>query len=165
MSLQYKFFTVRSDSAPETEEELNLFLRSHKILAVRQEFLADGINSGWHLAVEYLAGRPAEQSCSGDDRKRIDYRETLDPPSFSLYARLRDWRKQTAEQEAVPLYTIFTNKQLAQIAAERITTKDGLQKVEGIGAARIDKYGAALTELVASAEQHEAAERTPSANC
>ncbi|WP_339137934.1 MAG: HRDC domain-containing protein [Candidatus Electrothrix sp. GW3-4] len=132
---------------------MNLFLRSHKVLTVHQEFVADGINSAWHFAVEFLVGQANEKSGSGDGRKRIDYRESLDPESFSLYARLRDWRKQVAEQEAVPLYTIFTNKQLACIAEERIQSKEGLRKIEGVGAARIDKYGAALIELVVTAHE------------
>ena len=121
MSVQYKIFTVRPAFSSEDEEAFNLFLRSHKILTVHREFVADGINSAWHFAVEFFAGRAGEKSGSGDGRKRIDYRETLDPESFALYARLRDWRKQLAEQEAVPLYTVFTNKQLACIAEERDT--------------------------------------------
>ena len=161
MSVQYKIFTVRSAFSSEDEEELNRFLRSHKILTVHQEFVAEGINSAWHFAVEFLDGRSVEKSTAGDGRKRIDYREVLDPEAFALYARLRDWRKHVAEQEAVPLYTIFTNKQLAHIAEDRIQSNEGLRKVEGVGAARIEKYGAALIELVTSTPEkaHETSEQ------
>ncbi|MCI5130663.1 MAG: hypothetical protein D3904_03885 [Candidatus Electrothrix sp. EH2] len=162
MSVQYKIFTVRPAFSSEDEEALNLFLRSHKILTVHREFVAAGINPAWHFAVEFFAGQTNEKSGSGDGRKRVDYREILDPESFALYARLREWRKQIAEQEAVPLYTIFTNKQLARIAEDRIQSSQGLRKVEGVGAARIDKYGAALVELVATAhEKHEKDDETP----
>ncbi|MCI5145143.1 MAG: hypothetical protein D3923_06330, partial [Candidatus Electrothrix sp. AR3] len=153
MSIQYKIFTVRPEYSSEDEEQLNLFLRSHKVLTVHQEFVADGMRSCWHFSVEFFAGQIGEKNTTRDGRKQIDYKELLDPQVFTLYAQLREWRKQIADQEAVPLYTIFTNKQLAQIAEERINTKESLRKIEGVGAARIDKYGTALIEFVKSADK------------
>ncbi len=153
MSVQYKTFTVRPTFSSEDEDALNLFLRSHKILTVHREFLADGINSAWYFAVEFLDGHTSERNVTSDGRKRIDYRETLDPESFALYARLREWRKQVSEQEAAPLYTIFTNKQLANIAENRVQSREELRKIEGIGAARIDKYGDIVIELVTSTHE------------
>lgn len=148
MPIQYEFFTICPLLNPEAAENLNTFLRSHKILNVQREFVADSTNSRWYFTVEYLEGKAANEKKSGEGRKRIDYREVLSPETFALYARLRDWRKQLAEQESVPLYTIFTNKQLAAISSETIATHADLQKVEGVGAARVEKYGDAVIEIV-----------------
>jgi hypothetical protein len=40
----------------------------------------------------------------------------------------------------VPVYTIFTNEQLAQMVQSRATTKAALEKIAGVGDARIEKY-------------------------
>ncbi|OQX16461.1 MAG: hypothetical protein BWK76_11595 [Desulfobulbaceae bacterium A2] len=40
-----------------------------------------------------------------------------------MFARLREWRKARAEAEAVPVYTIFTNDQLAEIVRLRCSTQ------------------------------------------
>ncbi|MCI5130666.1 MAG: hypothetical protein D3904_03900, partial [Candidatus Electrothrix sp. EH2] len=40
---------------------------------------------------------------------------------------------------------------LTRLAEYRIQSTEGLRKIEGVGAARVDKYGAALIELVATA--------------
>jgi hypothetical protein len=46
-----------------------------------------------------------------------------------------------AQAEGVPVYTIFTNEQLAQRVQSRATTKAALEKIAGVGDVRIEKYG------------------------
>ena len=38
---------------------MNAFLRGHRVLAVKKEFVADGENSFWSFCVEYLDGAGA----------------------------------------------------------------------------------------------------------
>ena len=47
---------------------------------------------------------------------RIDYKEVLDEKTFALFSKLREKRKVLAEKDAVPVYSVFTNEQLAQMA-------------------------------------------------
>ncbi len=65
-----------------------------------------------------------------------------------MFAKLRDWRKEMAGKESNPVYTICTNDQLAEIATKKITTLKGLEEVNGIGEARIKKYGEAMLNIV-----------------
>ena len=67
-------------------------------------------------------------------------------------------RKEIAQAEGVPVYTIFTNEQLAQMVQSRATTKAALEKIAGVGDARIEKYGARMLEVLAQAwkDAHEA---------
>ena len=80
---------------------------------------------------------------------KIDYREVLSPEDFAVFARLRQLRKEIAQAEAVPVYTIFTNDQLAQMVQSRATTKAALEKIAGVGDARIEKYGPRVLEFLA----------------
>ena len=48
----------------------------------------------------------------------------------------------------MPVYTIFTNEQLAQMVQARATTKAALEQVAGVGDARIEKYGARMLEVL-----------------
>jgi superfamily II DNA helicase RecQ len=79
----------------------------------------------------------------------VDYKELLKPEEFQVFSRLRDWRKAVAEKEGVPVYTVLTNEQLAQIVQKRINTKAGLKEIEGVGEARVEKYGEAVLKVVA----------------
>jgi ribonuclease D len=151
MALQYKFFIIPIRTGAEAESELNRFLRSARVVTTHQEFVVQGKNSFWCMAVEYLSdGSPQSYSENAATGGRIkpDYRELLSPENFAIFAKLREWRKEIAGKEAVPVYTIFTNEQLAKIAEKRITAKTGLQEIEGIGEARIKKYGDAVIAVM-----------------
>jgi len=56
-----------------------------------------------------------------------------------IYAKLREWRKEAAVKESVPVYTIFKNDQLAQIVEKRINKTTDLSQIEGVGKARANK--------------------------
>lgn len=84
-------------------------------------------------------------------------REILPPQEFVLFAKLRELRKQMAQAESVPVYTIFTNEQLAEMARRRVRTKSDLEGIAGVGDARVSKYGQQFLAALQSAEvQHEA---------
>lgn len=146
--MQFEYFIIPAGSPGEATEDLNRFLRSHRILSVRQEFVADTANPRWCVAVEYLDGKGRSKSSRDRRPKRIDYKDVLSPEDFALFAKLRDWRKDTAEQEGVPVYTIFTNEQLAKMAGDRITTKSGLSELDGVGEGRVGKYGEAIIKII-----------------
>jgi superfamily II DNA helicase RecQ len=65
----------------------------------------------------------------------------LSAEDFAVFAKLREIRKAIAQAEGVPLYTVFTNEQLAQIVQARATSKSALEQVVGVGDGRVGKYG------------------------
>lgn len=146
--MQLKLFVLPVKNVAEAEAEMNQFLRSRRVLAVKKEFVPDGENSFWTFCVEYMDEVPGMDSMTGRP-PRVDYREVLKPEEFELFSRLRDWRKKVAEKEGVPVYTVLTNEQLAQIVQKRVNSKAGLKEIEGVGDARVEKYGDAVLQVVA----------------
>jgi len=148
--MAFKAFRITVSGSEEYELELNTFLRTHRVLSVSREFIANGENSFWALLIDYLEGRSATTSNdgSGGNRNRVDYRQVLNADDFAVFARLRDLRKEIAKAESVPVYLVFTNEQLAQIVQQRVTTKAQLEKIDGIGDARVEKYGARIIEFL-----------------
>jgi superfamily II DNA helicase RecQ len=151
MTLQLKFFLIPMISMEAAEVELNRFLKSVRVVNIQREFVAQGDNSFWSLAVEYLGdiGRQSNEKGGAGRKSRIDYKEVLPPDMFAVYAKLREWRSEKASRDAVPVYTIFSNEQLAMIAENRITTKTALLKIDGIGDARVKKYGDEVIQVIA----------------
>jgi len=74
-------------------------------------------------------------------KSRIDYKEVLNEQDFALFSKLRELRKQIAEKEGIPVYAVFTNEQLAEIVRRKVKTKTEMRKIEGIGEAKVEKYG------------------------
>ena len=114
--MPFKFFTVPVRDDGNAAEELNSFLLSHRILAVDRRWVDQGTDSFWAICIDYLVGPGSSSPRSSSSKPRgKDYKEILSPEDFSQFAVLRELRKELAQQEGVPVYTIFTNEQLAQI--------------------------------------------------
>ncbi len=73
----------------------------------------------------------------------------LSPDDERLLEELRVWRKRLADEKSLPAYMVFDNKTLRAIARTRPSTSDELADVRGVGAAKLESYGAAVLELVA----------------
>ena len=65
-----------------------------------------------------------------------------------MFVKLRELRKQIATAEAVPVYMVFTNGQLAEMVRMKAKTKAALEQIEGVGGARVDKYGPRILEFL-----------------
>ncbi len=149
MSLGYRFFTITIRDTESCEEQLNSFLRSVSVVVVRKEFVADGRDSFWSVCVEYMDSLKTGRKTVSSAKSRVDYKEVLPPEDFTLYAKLRDWRRDIANEAAVPVYNVFTNEQLAKLAGMRPSTVAAMMSIEGIGEARTKKYGEAILQNVA----------------
>ena len=69
---------------------MNGFLRAHRVLAVKKEFVADGENSFWTFCVEYLESAPGATGGAGlSGKPKVDYKEVLKPEEFEVFSRLR----------------------------------------------------------------------------
>ncbi len=148
MSLQYKFFIIPTADSAEAESELNRFLRSVRVITIHREFVANGQNTFWSMAVEYLYDSVRSETASSGKRK-VDYKEVLSSEDFMLFSKLREWRKNTADQEGIAVYLILTNEQMAKIAEKRITTEAALREAAGVSDVRAKKYGEAVIKIVA----------------
>ncbi|MEO8485226.1 MAG: DNA helicase RecQ [Betaproteobacteria bacterium] len=72
---------------------------------------------------------------------------TLDPGARGLFDALREWRLGEARTQGVPAYVILHDRTLAAIAQSRPSSLDALARIDGIGAAKLDRYGAAIVSL------------------
>ena len=71
----------------------------------------------------------------------MDYKEILSADDFAVFVRLREARKQLAGKEAIPVYAVCTNEQLAEMAKARAATLADLKKIDGFGDAKAEKFG------------------------
>lgn len=154
--MQMRVFAIPLDGDDEATEELNRFLRGQRVLSVEKVAVIDKGRHYWSVCVEYLPRRVGESasaaragSAGADSSKpRIDYREVLSKDEFVRFAKLRDLRRQLAEADGVPVYTILTNAQLAELARRVPQTKTDLGKTEGLGTAKLERFGDALLTLL-----------------
>ncbi len=72
----------------------------------------------------------------------------LPPEALPIFERLREWRRATAAEHGVPAYVIFHDATLHEIARIRPGTLGELGRISGVGAKKLEAYGAEIVGMV-----------------
>jgi ATP-dependent DNA helicase RecQ len=73
----------------------------------------------------------------------------LSAADAAVFERLRAWRAAAAKEQGVPAYVIFHDATMRQIAAQSPSTLTELSTVNGVGDAKLVKYGQQILDLLA----------------
>lgn len=133
--MNVKIFNLPLPSSQGAEDELNQFLRSHKVLQLDSEIVTSSGVPYWCFCVRYLPQAPSAR------KAKIDYREVLDETTFQCFSKLRAIRKAVAQEDGVPAYAVFTDAELADIAKLPQITAEALKSIPGIGEKKLQRYG------------------------
>ena len=108
-------------------------LRGEEKIMLREESLpADPLLEG--------PGRSSRRSArtgAGSERPR-----PADAAEGGPFAALRAWRLEQARAQGLPPYLIFADSVLRDIAAVRPATLGELSRIKGVGASKLERYGA-----------------------
>ncbi|MCY7402602.1 MAG: DNA helicase RecQ [Nocardioides sp.] len=80
----------------------------------------------------------------------------LDAAGHATFEELRAWRAAVAKETGVPAYVVFHDATLAQIVVTAPDSLAALGSVSGVGAAKLDKWGEAILDVVAGRAQDHA---------
>jgi ATP-dependent DNA helicase RecQ len=73
------------------------------------------------------------------------------PEAEGVFEALRVWRASEAKAQRVPPYVIFHDTVLRDIAAVHPASLEELGQIKGVGASKLQRYGAAVLALLAAA--------------
>lgn len=145
--MQLKIFTIPIVDGDERNDEMNRFLRGHRVVTVEKQFCLVGDMACWSFCVTYVEGTvPTAPSKMTEQREKVDYREVLDAPTFSVFSRLREIRKAIAAEDAVPAYAVFTDAELAEISKLQQIDEKNILSIKGVGSVRAEKYGGRISQ-------------------
>jgi superfamily II DNA helicase RecQ len=72
------------------------------------------------------------------------------PASEALAAQLREWRTAEAKRLKVPAYVVLHNRALIEVALARPANPMQLLAIDGIGPAKVERFGEAILKLCTS---------------
>lgn len=104
---------------------------------------------------EGRSGRSAGTGRGGGGRRATDLRvptavrDLSADADLELYERLRGWRAGVATQTSRPAYTVLVDATLAAIAQLKPGSIAELARINGIGPAKLDKFGPSVLAVVA----------------
>jgi superfamily II DNA helicase RecQ len=122
------------------DEDLKRFLLNKRVRSLQPAFFQYDGHPYWTVLVEY------EPLLTEEELRPLA--PDLPEERIHLLARLREWRKERAEQDGVPVFLIATNVQLTEVARRGPTTLESLRQINGFGRKKVERYGKAMVELV-----------------
>jgi len=73
------------------------------------------------------------------------------PATPDLYQKLVDLRRELAAEQSVPPYVVFKDQTLRDMADKRPANREEFGNLDGVGRAKLDKYGDLFLEVIRSA--------------
>lgn len=146
-----KIFTIPFSKSSETffEDDLNQFLLNKKVNSIKAEFFKNRENFYWTVFIDCDT---VIEEFKNKKEKGIDKQDQpqlkLDEKDELLLKRLKEWRKQRAEKEGIPVYIIANNKELLAIVQSKPKSKEALKQIKGYGKKKIEKYGDDVLKIV-----------------
>lgn len=133
--MHLRIFTLPFDSVLEgfPDEIVSEFCQNKRVHKLDAQFFQQEGKTYWAVSVHY------EILAKGEDKTR-----ELDENQKLLYERLREWRKETAHRDGIPVYLIATNQQLVEVVRRKVKTVDGLKGIKGLGRGKTERYGRQL---------------------
>ena len=123
------------------EQELNSFLRGHKILEVDSQLVSNAHGASWCFCIRYIGSGIGEKNGEKNLPEKVDYRKVLDEPTFQKFSKLREIRKEISARESISAFIIFTDEELAALARLDEVTEKGMRSIKGVGDKKIDRFG------------------------
>ncbi len=84
--------------------------------------------------------------------RRRSSRRRQEGPADPLFEALREERRRIASEAGVPPYVVFHDSTLREIAERKPRNLFELGEVQGIGAAKLERYGEAMLAVLATAD-------------
>ncbi|MDI9338897.1 MAG: HRDC domain-containing protein [Alphaproteobacteria bacterium] len=127
--MQIKLFTIPINNIEDFNTELNNFLKNNKIIDVEKHLITLKNNVFWCFSVSYIDSPQFQPK----QKEKIDYFNILNTQDFSIFSKIRAWRKEKSDIEKIPPYIIFTDAELAEIAKLPHINIETLKSIKGLG--------------------------------
>ncbi|MGY1751353.1 MULTISPECIES: ATP-dependent DNA helicase UvrD2 [unclassified Modestobacter] len=143
---------AQSQSRPEAVEE------ERRLLYVAVTRAREQLTLSWSLArnpggrrarprSRFLDGL-APDTAAAPRRPAKRPKVVLEGEAGERFERLRAWRSSTAQEASVPAYVVFTDATLQAIAETRPTSLRELSALPGVGARKLELYGAGVLAAI-----------------
>jgi superfamily II DNA helicase RecQ len=137
--MEIRIFTLPFDEVSEgfPDEIIAQFCHNKKVHSIKPRFFEREGRQFWSVAVRY------ETVLKGEEKVR-----TLDQDQQLLFQRLKEWRKEYAAKEGLPVYLLATNDHLLQMIKLKCMTMESFKQVRGFGKKRMEKYGRHIQNII-----------------
>jgi len=147
MSL-FRTFFLKNHASPEEQDELNRFIRTHRVLTVSKQVFPEG----WSFCVEWIEGEKSAEVPSGLDYRKahmgVDFYSLLPDTLKKPYAALKEKRNAIAKAKGTQYGKVATNEALYAMIRLEEPTLEAFQSIKSLSREQFESYGAELLAAV-----------------
>ncbi len=151
MSMKVKFFTIPVNDLEKQTRELNSFLTGNKIVEFEKQLVESNKNYVWCISIIYIE----EFVPGGTISNSVDYKKELSESEWENFEKLRQFRRDIAKDESLPAYSVFLDKELAEISKLEEISIEKMKKIKGIGIKKVEKYGERIIQMLSGSASTE----------
>lgn len=137
----FKILTIPFDHDKKSfaDEVLNDFIMNKAVRHYQAEFFNGAGKQYWTVFIEYneVLEKTPEKAFAG-----------MNEPQRLLLERLKEWRKDRAGKDGVPVYIVATNSELYDVVRKGPVSIEVLKGIKGFGKGKIGKYGEELVQII-----------------
>lgn len=159
--MQVQLFNIPVFDGKNELEEMNRFIRGHKVLEITQNFFHYNEIAYWCFCVKYLDSNKTEQITKNEKK---DIKNLLSKEQFSRFTILRESRKIISKEDAIPAFAVFTDEELSKMARLPELTVSSIQSIKGVGSKKAEKFGNRIIELYNKKMKDEASGKSDTSN-
>ena len=147
-ALPIRIFTIPFNEETQTfhDDLVQQFCVNKRVHKIETRFFTRNHQPFWTVAIQFgqILSEEKNIRVSGTPAPEM----LLDEQQKALLMRLKEWRKNAAEEAGFPVYLVATNAHLVSVIQQKCTTLESLKLVKGFGKSKIEKYGQEVTGLV-----------------
>lgn len=147
-TMPIRIFTIPFNEETQTfhDDLVQQFCLNKRVHRIETKFFMRNNTPFWTVAVHYgtilSEDKPVLVAGLHGDEHGLDEQQRV------LYLRLKEWRKEVAELQGVPVYIICKNVALTAMIVNRCTTVESLKLIKGFGKKKIEQYGKAICSII-----------------
>lgn len=144
-----RIFTIKFDTEQGIfqDEVVNDFILNKKITEIKKEFFILKKIPYWSILIDYEEILE-KQYLTKDKKTVIKEKKGMNEWQKILFEKLREWRKNRADKDGVPVYIIATNSEIKEIIDTTADSIEKLRNIKGFGKKKIENYGKEIISIV-----------------
>lgn len=139
---------IETDNAAVKKTVVNALDHLRRAVFIKNACLlacSDTFSTSHYMKSKADADLDFKEKSSSTPAKKSTYKTTKDAP---LYEELKRWRNKVAADHNVLDYMVIQMKTLLELTDKKPATLKELEKIKGIGKAKINQYGAEILEII-----------------
>ncbi len=142
--MQVQLFNIPVFDEQNGLEEMNSFIRGHKVLEITQNFFQYNELAYWSFCIKYLDSKKTEQITKNGKK---DIKSLLNKVQFNRFTTLRESRRIISKEDAIPAFAVFTDDELINLSKLDEINLSSMKTIKGIGSKKAEKFGQRIIEL------------------